>query len=107
MVAGSGSEDAGKREARRHAADGRDLRADRHWRVVQAAHRHAGGSGRTHGAGAARRIWGASLHSIMVGAVFTHLVVIGGNPAPVLVLLTLRLVVLLLRRRKLLASVGG
>jgi len=56
---------------------------------------------------AARRIWGASLHSIMVGAVFTHLVVIGGNPAPVLVLLTLRLVVLLLRRRKLLASVGG
>jgi hypothetical protein len=43
----------------------------------------------------------------MVGAVFTHLVVIGGNPAPVLVLLTLRLVVLLLRRRKLLASVGG
>jgi len=42
-----------------------------------------------------------------VGAVFSHLVVIGGNPAPVLVLVALSLVVLLLRRRKLLASVGA
>jgi hypothetical protein len=48
-------------------------------------------------------VWGASLlAAIMVGAVFTHLVVIGGNSAPALVLLALSAVVLWLRRRQLL-----
>ncbi|SDA35850.1 DoxX family protein [Sphingomonas sp. NFR15] len=51
---------------------------------------------------------GASLLSaIMVGAVFTHLVVIGGNPAPALVLLALSVVVLSLRRRQLLRLAGA
>jgi len=51
--------------------------------------------------------WGALLlTAVMVGAVFTHLVVIGGNPVPALVLLVLSAAVLWLRRRQLLAMIG-
>lgn len=47
-------------------------------------------------------IWGASLLAcVMVGALFTHLTVIGGNPLPALVLLILCAAVLWLRRSQL------
>ncbi|WP_206366557.1 DoxX family protein [Sphingomonas gei] len=51
--------------------------------------------------------WGALLLlCVMAAAVFTHLVVIGGNPVPALVLLVLSAAVLWLRRRQPLAAIG-
>ena len=53
-------------------------------------------------------IWGALLLAcVMVGAVFTHLALIGGNPAPAFMLLALCGAVLWLRRQHLRAAVGG
>ncbi|WP_246138300.1 hypothetical protein [Nitrospirillum viridazoti] len=46
------------------------------------------------------------LACVMAGAVFTHLVVIGGNPAPALILLALSGAVLWLRRKQLRALIG-
>jgi putative oxidoreductase len=52
--------------------------------------------------------WGALLlAAIMVGAVFTHLAVIGGSPAPALLLLALSATTLWLRRHQLLAAFGA
>jgi putative oxidoreductase len=52
-------------------------------------------------------IWGALLLAcVMAGAVFTHCVLIGGNPAPALILLALSGSVLWLRRQHLRAIVG-
>jgi uncharacterized membrane protein YphA (DoxX/SURF4 family) len=51
--------------------------------------------------------WGALLLAcVMAGAVFTHLVVIGGNPAPALILMVLSVAVLWLRRQQLRNVVG-
>ncbi len=53
-------------------------------------------------------IWGALLLAcVMVGALFTHLVLIGGNPLPALVLLVLTASVLWLRRAQFAAAVRG
>ena len=55
-----------------------------------------------------RAAWGAALLvATMSGAVLTHLLLIGGNPAPAIVLLALALVVLWIRRRQLPLSVLG
>lgn len=52
-------------------------------------------------------IWGALLLAcVMVGAVFTHLALIGGNPLPAFILLALSGSVLWLRRQQLRAVVG-
>lgn len=52
-------------------------------------------------------IWGALLLAcVMVGAVLTHLVLIGGNPVHAFVLLALCGAVLWLRRRHLRAAFG-
>lgn len=52
--------------------------------------------------------WGAALLAcVMTGAVFTHLAVIGGNPAPALLLLTLSVAVLWLRRRQPFGPIGS
>lgn len=55
-----------------------------------------------------RTAWGAAiLAATMVGAVLTHLLIIGGSPVPALALLTLSLVILWTRRAQLPGLAGG